>query len=261
MEDSKKSIVKRSRLLLRIEKLLEGPMIFLGLVWLVLLIIELIIGFNHILELLSNIIWLVFIADFVLKLSLAPKKILFLKKNTLTAISLAIPALRLFRIFRFIRLFRFFRGTRLIKVISSINRGMKSLTATMGRRGFAYVLVLTIAVILAGAAGMYALELDFKGFTSYGESVWWTTMLVITVGTDYWPKTVEGKILCTLLSLYGFGVFGYITATLASFFVGSDAQSKGTPIAGAKDIEGLRIEIRELKQMIATLREADRLRE
>jgi voltage-gated potassium channel len=248
MEEGKAHTVARNRLLLKVEKVLEGPMIFLGFVWLVLLIIEFINGFNRILETISTVIWVIFICDFVLKFILAPKKLLFLQKNSLTAVSLVIPALRLLRIFRFIRLLRIFRGTRLIKVIASLNRGMKSLNATMGRRGFGYVMALTVAVILAGAAGMYAFESE--GFSSYGGSVWWTTMLVITVGTDFWPSSVEGKILCTLLSLYGFAVFGYITATLASFFVGRDAQSDQTSIARSTDIEALKLEIRELKQLI-----------
>jgi len=223
-------------------------MIFLGFVWLVLLIIEFLDGFNQILELISTTIWIIFICDFVLKILLAPKKLLFFRKNILTVISLIIPALRLFRIFRFIRLLRIFRGTRLIKVIASLNRSMKSLNATMDRRGFGYVMALTLAVIFAGAAGMYVFENDF--FESYGVALWWTTMLVITVGTDFWPKSAEGRILCTLLSLYGFAVFGYITATLASFFIGRDAQSKDVPIAGSNDIERLRLEIRELKEVI-----------
>lgn len=253
MEDNKIQTLARYRLLIRIEKILEGPMIFLGFVWLVLLVIELISGFNPILETISTIIWVVFICDFIIKLILSPGKLQFLQKNILTAISLVIPAFRIFRIFRFIRLLRIFRGTRLIKVIASLNRGMKSLNATMGRRGFGYVIALTLAVILAGAAGMYAFEEN--DFPSYGASVWWTTMLVITVGTDYWPQTVEGKILCTMLSLYGFAVFGYITATLASYFIGSDARSEHTPIAGSHDIEVLKLEIRELKQMINKLTE------
>ncbi|HXH98656.1 MAG TPA: ion transporter [Sphingobacteriaceae bacterium] len=253
MEENKRQAVARNRLLIKIEKILEGPMIFLGFVWLVLLIIEFINGFNSILETISTVIWIIFICDFVIKFILAPKKLLFLQKNILTAISLVIPALRLFRIFRFIRLLRIFRGTRLIKVIASLNRGMKSLHATMGRRGFGYVMALTVVVILAGAAGMYAFEEE--GFSSYGASLWWTTMLVITVGTDFWPHSVEGRILCTLLSLYGFAVFGYITATLASFFVGRDAQSDKAPIAGSKDIEALKLEIGELKQMINRLAE------
>lgn len=257
MEENAGLNVKRNRLLIRIEKVLEGPMILLGFVWLVLLIIEFTNGFNTTLELISTIIWIIFIGDFILKILLAPKKLLFLRKNVLTIISLIIPALRIFRIFRFIRLLRIFRGTRLIKVVASINRSMNSLNATMGRRGFGYVMALTVAVILVGSAGMYTFE---QGeFESYWVAIWWTTMLVITVGTEFWPGTMEGRILCTLLSLYGFAVFGYITATLASFFIGRDAQSDKTPVVGSSDIEGLRMEIRELKQAISNLTESQRL--
>lgn len=56
-------------------------------------------------------------------------------------------------------------------------------------------------------------------------------------------------------TLYGFAVFGYITATLASFFIERDAQSKDTQIAGFKDIEGLRPEIKELKEILVKLAE------
>lgn len=254
MEKEASTTVKRNRLLIKIEKVLEGPMIFLGFVWLILLVIEFTNGFNPGLELASTIIWIIFIADFLLKIILAPDKSLFLKKNILTIISLMIPALRIFRIFRFIRLLRIFRGTRLIKVIASLNRSMKSLNATMGRRGFGYVMALTLAVILVGSAGMYTFE-EGK-FESYWTAIWWTTMLVITVGTDFWPLTVEGRVLCTLLSLYGFAVFGYITATLASFFIGRDVQAGKKPIAGSGDIEGLRMEIVELKKAILKLSES-----
>lgn len=254
MKETAKVSLNRNRLLIKIEKVLEGPMIFLGFVWLVLLIIELLYGFNRVLELISTIIWIIFICDFLLKFLLAPKKLLFLRKNIIVLISLIIPALRLFRIFRFIRLLRIFRGTRLLKVVATLNRGMKSLNATMDRRGFGYVMALTIAVIFAGAAGMYAFEIN--AFESYALAVWWTTMLVITVGTDFWPQTAEGRILCTLLSLYGFAVFGYITATLASFFIGSDAKSKDTPVAGSGDIEKLRLEVKELKEIIIKLVES-----
>ncbi|WP_423149447.1 potassium channel family protein [Rubrolithibacter danxiaensis] len=244
---------QRSKLLFNIERLLEGPMITLGFIWLILLIIEFINGSNSYIELISTVIWVIFIIDFILKFILAPQKLLFLKTNWLTAISLLIPALRLFRIFRFVRLLRAFRGTRLIRVVSSINRGMKSLNATMRRRGFGYVMILTLAIIFSGAAGMYAFENYKGGLESYAEALWWTTMLVITIGSDFWPHTTEGRVLCFLLAIYGFAVFGYITATLASFFIGRDAEEKNAPVAGSDDIQKLRKEIRELSRIIEQL--------
>ena len=130
---------ERKKLLCSIEKLLDEPMVFLGFVWLILLVIELIWGLPKVLQYLSITIWIVFIIDFVVKFFLAPVKLRFLKVNWLTALSLVIPALRIFRIFKFVRLLRGLRGIRLVRIVSSLNRSMKSLSATMKRRGFSYI--------------------------------------------------------------------------------------------------------------------------
>lgn len=247
---------ERNKLLHRVEQLLEGPMIFLGFLWLILLIIELIRGLNPALQFLSTAIWILFIIDFIIKFFIAPKKLFFLKRNWLTLLSLIIPALRVIRIVRFVRILRAVRGIRLVRVVSSINRSMKSLNATMKRRGVVYVIAMTIAVSLAGAAGMYAFENDQPGgLQSFGTSLWWTMMLIISIGSDYWPQTIEGRVLCFLLSLYGFGVLGYITATLASFFIGRDAEEKDAPLAGSAEIELLKAEIMELTKAVKALTE------
>jgi voltage-gated potassium channel len=110
--------------------------------------------------------------------------------------------------------------------------------------------VLTLAVILAGAAGMYALEPAREvqgGFSNYGDALWWTAMLVTTIGSAYWPRTPEGRILTLLISLYGIGVLGYITAMLASFFVDRDASSGKTGVAGSSDLASIRRDIAALR--------------
>lgn len=251
MERNKVLKDERNNLLSSIEKFLEGPMIFLGLVWLILLIIELIWGLSRVLELFSLTIWIIFILDFIIKFALAPAKLSFLKKNWLTAISLFIPALRVFRVLRFIRVFR---GIRLIRVVSSLNRSMKSLAATMQRRAFGYVVALTLAVTFGGAAGMYAMENPNQGFENYGMALWWTAMRVITAGSDFWPSTPEGRGLAFLLSLFGYAIFGYVTATLATFFIGRDAEEDDAPVAGAKDVQELKHQIAILTKSINELK-------
>lgn len=245
---------ERATLLRRLDHTLEGPMVFLGFVWLVLLVIELIRGITPLLETLSLVIWIIFIIDFSIKVFLAPHKWPFVKKNWLTVISLIIPALRVVRIFRVARLLRGLRSLRLVKIVASINRSMRSLGATMRRRGVKYVFLLTLFVLLAGAAGMYAFEKDVQGFESYTTALWWTAMLLSSMGSDYWPQTPEGRLLCLLLSIYGFGVFGYLTATISSFFIGRDAEEKDAPLAGADDVALLRQQLAELTQSINELK-------
>ena len=93
------------------------------------------------------------------------------------------------------------------------------------------------------------------GFVSYGEALWWTGMLLTSMGSEFWPRTAEGRVLCFLLSLYGFAVFGYITAAFASFFVGRDAADAEAEVAGARDLAALRHEVAALRGELLRRRE------
>lgn len=216
-----------------LEEWLETPLYVLGIIWLALLVIELAGNASPLLTTATTVIWVIFIADFVLRLALAPQRWRYVRTNWLTALSLAVPALRVFRIaraFRVLRVARATRGMRLVRVVGSMNRAMRTLRRWMGRRRLGYVVILTLAVTLLGAAGMYAFEAelpDGQGLDNFATALWWTAMLMTTMGTDYWPKTPEGRALCLMLALYAFGVFGYVTASLASFFVGRDVETGG----------------------------------
>ncbi len=250
---------ERREVLEQLEDWLETPMLVLGFAWLVLFIIELIWGLSPLLEVISTVIWIIFILDFTLKLTLAPRKIAYLKNNWLTAIALLLPALRMFRIARVLRVLRTARATRglqLFRAITSTNRGMRTLGASLRRRGFGYIVALTLIITLVGAAGMYAFERntpDGSGLNDYGSALWWTAMLMTTLGSEYWPQTPEGRVLCFILALYAFAVFGYLTAAIATFFVGRDAEDDEAEIAGTKSIEALRAEITALRADIQAL--------
>ncbi len=245
---------ERYELLRRLEDSLETPMLVLAFVWLALLVGELIWGESLMFEVLGTIIWVIFILDFAVAFVLAPHKIAYLKNNWLTALSLLVPALRLFRfsrVFRLFRLARMGRSLRLLRVVSSLNRGMRALGASLSRRGFGYVLALTVLVTFTGAAGMYAFENAAPGgLKSYGEALWWTTMVLTTMGSQYWPQTIEGRVLCVFLALYAFAVFGYVTATLATFFIGRDAEDDEAELAGARQLAALREEMIALREEI-----------
>lgn len=250
---------ERSGILQQLEDWLDVPMLLLSFVWLALFVIELAWGLTPLLEGLSLTIWIVFILEFGIKLLLAPRKGVYLRTHWLTAISLLLPALRTLRIVRVVRVLqttRAVRGLQLLRVLTRTNRSMRSLTANFTRRGFGYVMLLTAIVTLTGAAGMYTFEretADTAGFDSYSTALWWTAMLITTMGSDYFPKTPEGRILCFLLALYAFAVFGYVTATLATFFIGQDADDNGTELAGEKSVNALRDEIAALRTEIQKL--------
>lgn len=250
---------ERYEALHQLEEWLEGPVLVLGFIWLILLVVELLWGLNSFLEAVVYVIWGIFVLDFVLRLVLAPHKLAYLRSHWLTALSLLLPALRLLRIARLARLLalsRTARSLRLVRVVSSLNRGMRALRSSMQRRGFGYVVALTLVVTLVGAAGMFAFENEAVhpgGFRHYGDALWWTAMIMTTMGSDYWPQTAEGRILAFILSLYALGILGYVTATIATFFIGREAESEEAELAGVKSIEALRSEIEALRIELSAL--------
>lgn len=240
---------ERWRMLEQMDEWLRTPMLVLSLAWLVLVLVELTRGTTELLAYFGTAIWVVFIAEFALRLTLAPEKGPFLRKNWLTAIALLVPALRLVRALSILRAARALRGIRLVRIVGTANRSMNALKATLRRRGFGYVLGLTFALCALGAAGMQSFEPG--AFESYGHALWWTGMLITSIGSDYWPVTVEGRVLSLLLAVYGLAVFGYIAAAFASFFIGRDAEEPVGPVAGSGDVAALRREIALLRDALA----------
>jgi voltage-gated potassium channel len=245
---------ERLAVLHQLEDWVQTPMVVLSFVWLLLVLVEFVWGASKLLETFGIAIWIVFLAEFALRFALAPDKRLFLRSNIITIFALAVPAFRLLRAFRLFRLARAARSLRLVKIIGAANRGMGALRASLGRRGLGYVLAFTVFVTLLGAAGMLAFESAAeveRGFSSYPDALWWTAMLLTTMGSEFWPQTPEGRLLCLLLSLYGFAVFGYITASFGSFFIERDAVSDDTEILGTKDLAALRDEIASLREALS----------
>lgn len=247
-----KRMIARQRLsiLKKLESWLETPMIVLSAVWIYLMVAEFAWGTSQSSEGIATVIWVIFILDFLLRLSLAPGKLRYMRKNWLTVVSLLLPALRIFRIARIFRVLARFRGLQLVRVLGSVNRGMRALGKTMHRRGFGYVAALSVIVTFAGAAGMLFFERNLpggEGLNDFGTALWWTAMIVTTMGSDYWPQTPEGRMLCLLLALYSFSVFGYFTGAIATYFIDRDADDESAGVVGHRDIELLRQDIAALR--------------
>lgn len=245
---------ERRHILYALEGWLETPMLVLSFAWLVLVSVELVWGASQALEVFGTAIWVVFIVEFLVRFSVAPEKQEFLRRNWLTVIALVAPAFRLLRGFRLLRLARATRGLRLVRIVGTANRGMNALRTSFRRRGLGYVLGSTVLVTVLGAGGMLAFESASEvdgGFSSYGDALWWTAMLMTSIGSEFWPKSPEGRILCFLLSLYGFAVFGYITAAFASFFVERDAAAPDTQTPSNADVLAIREEIAALRTALA----------
>jgi voltage-gated potassium channel len=247
---------ERTALLHRIDAWLDGPLVVLAFVWLGLFVWEMIWGVSPLLEALGYAIWALFILDFLIGFLVAPEKGPYLRANVLKLVGLLLPAVRALRVVGLIRAARLAgatRGLRLARVLATVNRSMGAFGRTMSRRGLGYVVGTTVIVTFAGAAGMLAFEQSTapgRGLPNFGAALWWTAMIMTTMGSDYWPQTAEGRVLCFLLSVYAFTVFGYVTAALASYFIGRDAEGeKDATSVIRKEIAALREEVHGLRRL------------
>jgi voltage-gated potassium channel len=247
---------ERAELVEHVTTSTDKVMVALAFVWIGLMIGDFLGKLTPPLVILNNVIWAIFGLDFAVKFFIAPKKMAFLRGHWITAISLILPAFRLLRV---VQAMNALRALSLLRILTSINTGMGTLARAMGKRGVGYVIVVSIVVLFGGAAGMYNFERPTQllaqgfgdvartggGLHSYSDAVWWTAMLMTTIGSQYWPVTMAGRALCFLLSMFSLGVFGYITAALASFFVDQDTPDEP---ATRHQIQTLCEEVRALRE-------------
>ena len=81
--------------------------------------IEFASGLSPTLQKLTAIIWIIFIIDFLIEISISPDKKTYLKSNWLIVLSLFLPALRILRIFS---AFRILKATSFYQVFKSCSR-------------------------------------------------------------------------------------------------------------------------------------------
>ncbi len=250
--DEKRAIVRDQRweLLDNLQAVLDPLMAGLGLLFLGLLLldystIELGEAGSSRLDWTLQAIWAIFLIEFAVRLIVAPAKGAFLRGNWLGALSLVLPFLRPLRAFRAARALR---SLSLIRFLGGINRGIRVLRAVTQGRQFAWVGVLTVVVMFAGAVGVRYFDRNVEGapIQSFGSALWWSAAMVTTINNELYAVSTEAWVLAILMRIFAVSVFGYITASIATYFIGA-AQSGG-------DGDALRMEIAALRRELAAAR-------
>lgn len=261
---------ERLELLHHIEAFLEPLLASLGLLFLGLLLVDLSGSVTTPqqrlwLDRAINVIWAIFVIDFVVRLVVAPEKRHYLKHNWLTLLSLALPFLRPIRALQALRAVR---SLSLIRLLTGFNRGMRVLqTFTRGRQ-IAYLAALSLLVVLAGAVGVLYFDRGHPGASirTFGDALWWSATMITTINSGLDAVSPEARIIAILQRIFAVSVFGFITATIASYFIGRSVEERATTAADPAaeplraQLEALRHENAALRRDIAALRESiDRL--
>ena len=260
----RKAIVRDERfeLLEHLQATLEPAMATLGVVFLGLLLLD--YGATDLgdrgnvwLDRALQAIWAVFLLDFGLRFMVAPAKIRFLRENWLGVLSLALPFLRPLRA---LRAARALRSLSLVRLLGGVNRGMRVLRQVTRGRQFAYVGALTLLVTAAGAVGVLFFDRNAEGATirSFGDALWWAAALVTTVNSEKYAVSPEARVIAILIRVFAVSVFGFVTASIASYLIGRDTEER-TPSGNGEshiqpDFTVLRDELAALHREVIQLR-------
>lgn len=173
------------------------------------------------LNIIDDIICLLFLLDFCVRLYKAENKLAFLKWGWIDLIS-CIPTvdfLRAGRILRLIKLFRIIRSFR--SVVSFTNH----IFANKIQGTFASVSIIAILLVIFSSIAILQVEVDPQSNIKTAEdALWWAYVTITTVGYgDRFPVTMEGRVIAAILMTAGVGLFGIFSGFLASWFVKGNA--------------------------------------
>lgn len=225
----------------RWERLSSWPLAAVGLLFLLAYSVQVIgrtegVG-DHLLDVVIWSTWVLFAADYVMRLRLAPQRGRWFLLHLYELVVLALPALRPLRLLRLVTLLRVVH-----RVAGSALRG----------RIIVYAAGSAVLLVYVGALAVLDSEEDASGanITSFGDALWWAVTTITTVGYgDRFPVTVVGRLVAAGLMIGGIAVLGVITASVAAWMV--DQVREDT----AAEVNPLEAEVHELRREIARLRD------
>ena len=198
----------------RIEAKLEAPLLFFALLTVPVILLEqssLGEPYDSIAYLLNWSIWLAFVAEAVIMLSVVEDRWGWVRAHPLDVAIVVLtppflpPALQATRVFRLLRLLRLLKAGVLAR---------RLLTA----EGVKDAAILALLTILAGGAAFAAVE-KHQGLSAW-DGVWWAITTVTTVGYgDISPATTAGRAIAVAMMLVGIGFVAILTAAAAERFM------------------------------------------
>ena len=120
--------------------------------------------------------------------------------------------------------------------------------------------IVTATVLVVVLGGVMMRVLDHKEYASIWLGMWWVLQTVTTVGYgDLTPKDAIGKILTSLVMLWGVAFLAIITAAITSVFVARAQRERavGESAAEALVVAGLARVDEQLSELTAHTKQQD----
>lgn len=199
----------------------------LAVISVVFALIDFVKGLTPVQSICDNIIYFIFVVDYVVRLSVSKDRKDFIKSNVFDLIAI-IPfnsffrIFRTFKIFRLTKIFKFTKIVKLAKIGSLVARCLSKAKSFLNTNGFKYVLVASASsVVLASVIMTYVEQMSFT------DALWWSFVTTTTVGYgDLSPATGVGRVVASVLMLVGIGLIGSLTSSITSFFLNNDTNTE-----------------------------------
>ena len=162
----------------------------------------------------DNLIYYIFVVDYVVRLAKAKEKKKFIKNNIIDLISI-IPFNAILKSLRILKLNKLLRLVKLLKMSTLLARFKDDIDKFFRTNYFGYVLITTVVIVLSGALLVSSVEK-----ISIGDSIWWSIVTTATVGYgDIYPSTALGRIVAVVLMMVGIGFIGILTSTISRYCI------------------------------------------
>jgi voltage-gated potassium channel len=157
-------------------------------------------------------VWAVYAADYLIRLTIAERRLEFVRRNLIDLAAVVLPVLRPLRLLRVLLVFDILH--------ERMNTQLRS--HVVGR-------VAVLVAFLSALAALAMLDAERTNpdanIRSYGDALWWAGTTITTVGYgNRYPTTGGGRLVGFGLMLGGIALLGVVTAALASWFVEKTAE-------------------------------------
>lgn len=160
----------------------------------------------------------IFFIEFVVRFYKAENKLKFMRWGWIDLIS-SIPTLEVLRIGRIFSLFRLLRIIRAIRSTKELIQHFRKnrIESTIVSMSVVGILLLVFSSILI----LKVEDVPGGNIKTASDALWWAFTTISTIGYgELFPVTTSGRIIASVLIIFGVGIFGTLSGLIASWFLG-----------------------------------------
>ncbi|MEN9751516.1 MAG: hypothetical protein RLZZ600_563 [Actinomycetota bacterium] len=238
----------REKFVAKWEQVTFWPLITLGMAFLALYAVpiiwpELNTGIVLDIDVSMDIIWALFIIDFVVKLAVTEHRWVFVKKHVIDIIALILP---------------FARPLQAVRAIGVATLALRKFGGKVRHRVLVFVGTMAVFIWFIGGLAITQVERGVPGanIQTVSDGWWWSFMTMATVGFgDRYPLSDQGRMIGAVLVISGLALLGTLTASIATWFINSSRRDEDEVIEAGeirlmKELKKLRKEIAELRAAV-----------